>query len=114
VFSVSCVTSDLGSFVVCAYDSLVDSVPVKLDIGPVYPAPAKDHNSFPKNFDPVQRELIFDIDMDDYDGVRTCCEGATVCHRCWRFMAAAVEVCDSFVCLVCMFVCVCVCVCVCG
>mmetsp|Transcript_30255 Transcript_30255/g.76100 ORF Transcript_30255/g.76100 Transcript_30255/m.76100 type:complete len:463 (-) Transcript_30255:11-1399(-) len=73
-------------------EHLIDGVPVKLDIGPVYPAPAKDHNSYPKNFDPVQREVVFDIDMDDYDSVRTCCEGATVCHCCWRFMAAAVAV----------------------
>ena len=48
----------------------------------------------PAAFYPQLRELVFDIDMTDYDSIRTCCSGADICRRCWTFIAAAVRVLD--------------------
>ena len=48
-----------------------------------------------QNFKPEERELVFDIDMDAYDDIRTCCKGAKLCSRCWMFINAAVKVLDT-------------------
>ena len=41
---------------------------------------------------PVERELVFDIDLTDYDDVRTCGKEGHICGACWPLMAVAVEV----------------------
>ena len=70
--------------------------PHKIDIGAVFTAPPKDHTTIkPDKFHPVERELVFDIDMTDYDDVRTCCKEADICHRCWPFMTMAIKVVDK-------------------
>lgn len=43
-------------------------------------------------FFPERRELVFDIDMDDYSPVRNCCQGANICPKCWGFMNNAMVV----------------------
>ncbi|THV06760.1 DNA primase catalytic subunit [Dendrothele bispora CBS 962.96] len=70
--------------------------PSRFEIGPVYTVRPKDRKTARKDaFKPVQRELVFDIDMTDYDPIRTCCSEAGICKRCWTFIAAAVRVLDT-------------------
>ncbi len=40
----------------------------------------------------TKKEFILDIDLNDYDNVRTCCKDASVCQKCWVFISAAVTV----------------------
>ena len=70
--------------------------PHKIDIGAVFSLPPKEHNSVkPEAFKTVERELVFDIDMTDYDDIRKCCSGANICLRCWPYMTMAVKVVDE-------------------
>ncbi|KAL4204192.1 hypothetical protein AMTRI_Chr01g108530 [Amborella trichopoda] len=79
-------------------NSIKEKCPFKIDIGPVYSVdPAKRHayaQAGDNVFKPVERELVFDIDMSDYDDVRYCCSGADVCLSCWPLMTIAIKVID--------------------
>ncbi|KAG8897366.1 hypothetical protein FRB99_008206 [Tulasnella sp. 403] len=69
--------------------------PTRFEIGAVYNARPKDKKTLRAGvLQPVLRELVFDIDMTDYDEIRTCCSGKDICKRCWAFISAAVEVLD--------------------
>jgi DNA primase small subunit len=68
-------------------------MPHKIDIGAVFNTRPKNHRSN-SNMKPMQRELVFDIDMTDYDDVRTCCNEANICNKCWKFMTIACKVID--------------------
>jgi DNA primase small subunit len=70
--------------------------PTKIDLGAVFTHPPKDNKTLSKGtLKPVQRELVFDIDLTDYDNIRHCgCTGASICSKCWVFMTMAVEVLD--------------------
>ena len=75
---------------------LVKMNPVKIDIGAVYNIKPKDKKSVQaSSFIPMERELVFDIDMTDYDPIRTCCSGAEISLICWNFMTVAIEVLHS-------------------
>ncbi|PSR80618.1 hypothetical protein PHLCEN_2v6687 [Hermanssonia centrifuga] len=70
--------------------------PTRFEIGPMYSARPRDRKTVrPGSFTPLLRELVFDIDMTDYDSIRTCCSDAAICNRCWAFISIAVRVLDQ-------------------
>lgn len=80
-------------------NSIKEKCPVKVDIGPVYNVDPTKRQAYAQTgnnaFTPVERELIFDIDISDYDDVRYCCSGADVCLDCWPLMTVAIKVIDT-------------------
>lgn len=76
-------------------DAIVKKRPDKIDIGAVFDAPPKDKHAKP-NLAPTHRELVFDIDLTDYDEIRQCgCQGANICNICWQYMKMAVLTMDE-------------------
>ncbi|GAA6049219.1 hypothetical protein NBRC10513_003309 [Rhodotorula toruloides] len=68
----------------------------RFEIGPMYSGRPKDRKALMKSaFRPLTRELVFDIDMTDYDSIRTCCKDKKMCKRCWKFITVAVKVLDD-------------------
>ncbi|KAF2145888.1 uncharacterized protein K452DRAFT_219428 [Aplosporella prunicola CBS 121167] len=74
----------------------IQMIPSRFEIGPVYSTNPRDRKSLRKAtaFRPISKELVFDIDMTDYDEIRTCCTGANICHSCWTFITMAIKVVD--------------------
>ena len=71
--------------------------PHKIDIGAVFSHPPDKHTTIKASiFKPEQRELVFDIDLTDYD-VRedTIWNGKSMSKKCWPFMAAVIKVLDA-------------------
>ncbi|OUS46310.1 DNA primase small subunit family [Ostreococcus tauri] len=67
--------------------------PARIEFGPVMNAkPAHRHSV---KLHSVERELVFDIDMTDYDDVRTCCKDAQICGKCWPLMTIAIKILDA-------------------
>lgn len=69
--------------------------PYKIDIGAVFSHRPKEHKTVKAAaFQAQTKELVFDIDMTDYDDVRSCCSGADICSRCWPLMQIAIKIVD--------------------
>ncbi|KAL7619582.1 p48 polypeptide of DNA primase [Parahypoxylon ruwenzoriense] len=71
-------------------------LPTRFEIGPVYTTNPRDRKTLRNlsSFKPLSKELCFDIDLTDYDGIRTCCDKANICNRCWMFITMAIKVVD--------------------
>ena len=71
--------------------------PSRFEIGPVYSANPRDRKTLRKStaFRPIAKEIVFDIDLTDYDEIRTCCDKANICRKCWSFVTMAVKVVDA-------------------
>lgn len=75
----------------------IQMTPERFEIGPQYSVNPRDRKTLRKAsaFRPVMKELVFDIDMTDYDAIRTCCSKAAICHKCWQFINMAIKVVDN-------------------
>jgi DNA primase small subunit len=69
---------------------LIKNGPEKIDVGAVYNVQPDKRKAM--TVLPQERELVFDIDMSDYDKVRSCCKGKRVCQSCWTWMSTAAKV----------------------
>jgi DNA primase small subunit len=70
--------------------------PSRFEIGPVYSANPRERKTLRKAaFKPISKELVFDIDLTDYDDTRTCCDKANICNKCWQFITVAIKIMDE-------------------
>lgn len=72
--------------------ALIDKIPIKIDIGAIYNMSPRIARAYPNDFKPQQHELVFDIDISDYDDVRNCCKESNICRKCWPFMKIGAKI----------------------
>lgn len=72
--------------------AVIHKLPIKIDAGAVYNFTPRLYRSYPDEFKPQQRELVFDIDISDYNDARTCCQESDICQKCWLLMSIGAKV----------------------
>eukprot|EP00002_Diphylleia_rotans_P040207 TRINITY_DN9482_c0_g1_i1.p1 TRINITY_DN9482_c0_g1~~TRINITY_DN9482_c0_g1_i1.p1 ORF type:complete len:461 (-),score=75.36 TRINITY_DN9482_c0_g1_i1:212-1594(-) len=75
----------------------VEKMPSKIDFGAVYNIQPCLRQTNAEHFHFQEKELVFDIDMDDYNDIRRCCDqssAGSICTKCWVFMTAAIKTLD--------------------
>ena len=76
--------------------SVIKANPTRFEIGAVYTVNPRERRNVPKLvMKPLGKELVFDIDLTDYDDIRTCCKGTDICQKCWKFIQIAAKVIES-------------------
>ncbi|MES1920177.1 p48 polypeptide of DNA primase, variant 2 [Bonamia ostreae] len=68
--------------------------PIRIEIGPIYSHKPSEKEKYP-NFCATAKELVFDIDISDYNDIRTCCSENRICRDCWLLMACCIRVIDT-------------------
>lgn len=68
--------------------------PLRIDIGAIFDGDVKNNKNKVDGLtiNPVEREFVIDIDLTDYDHIRTCCSGKRLCDKCWTYVKAAHKV----------------------
>ncbi|EGW31160.1 uncharacterized protein SPAPADRAFT_63074 [Spathaspora passalidarum NRRL Y-27907] len=77
-------------------NSVVRANPTRFEIGAIYSIDPKERKNVPKSaMKPRGKELVFDIDLTDYDDIRTCCSGTDICTKCWKFIQVGSKIIES-------------------
>lgn len=73
--------------------AVIAANPTRFEVGAVYAVNPKERKNLPKSaMKPLSKELVFDIDLTDYDEVRTCCSKTDICTKCWKFIQVATKI----------------------
>ncbi|CCH41489.1 DNA primase small subunit [Wickerhamomyces ciferrii] len=73
--------------------SVMKANPTRFEVGAVYAVNPKDRKTLPKTaMKPLEKELVIDIDLTDYDDIRTCCSKTQICTKCWKFITVATKI----------------------
>lgn len=76
-------------------NDLLKKSPKRIDIGAIYNKEPKIYGAnkdVSLNFYPIKKELVFDIDITDYDDIRTCCQNEEICNKCWKFLVISAKI----------------------
>ena len=63
--------------------STVRTCPPRIEVGAIHV------NNDTRNSPFKDKEFCIDIDMDEYDAIRSCCQGKRVCRNCWGYIISA-------------------------
>uniref|UniRef100_A0A674AI20 DNA primase AEP n=1 Tax=Salmo trutta TaxID=8032 RepID=A0A674AI20_SALTR len=67
----------------------------KIDVGAVYSHRPNQYNTVKSgSFQALEKELVFDVDMTDYDNIRSCCSAADICPKCCTLMTIVIRILD--------------------